>query len=80
MRPPNAPPTVLDAVPPPVTPEPTPTPEPHPEAAPGAGRGMEHANSTAIALRSTEQLPNLAAHEFFHLWNVKRIRPATLDS
>jgi predicted metalloprotease with PDZ domain len=24
-------------------------------------------------------LPNTAAHEFFHLWNVKRIRPATLD-
>jgi len=40
---------------------------------------MEHANSTAIGLRSAEQLPNLAAHEFFHLWNVKRIRPATLD-
>jgi predicted metalloprotease with PDZ domain len=49
------------------------------EAAQGAGGGMEHANSTAIALRSTEQLPNLAAHEFFHLWNVKRIRPATMD-
>ncbi len=49
------------------------------EAAQGAGGGMEHANSTAISLRSTEQLPNLAAHEFFHLWNVKRIRPATLD-
>jgi predicted metalloprotease with PDZ domain len=49
------------------------------EAAQGAGGGMEHANSTAISLRSAEQLPNLAAHEFFHLWNVKRIRPATLD-
>jgi predicted metalloprotease with PDZ domain len=49
------------------------------EAAAGAGGGMEHANSTAISVRSTEQLPNLAAHEFFHLWNVKRIRPATLD-
>jgi predicted metalloprotease with PDZ domain len=24
-------------------------------------------------------LPNLAAHEFFHLWNVKRIRPTTLE-
>jgi predicted metalloprotease with PDZ domain len=48
------------------------------EAAGGAG-GMEHANSTAISLRSEEQLPNTAAHEFFHLWNVKRIRPATLD-
>lgn len=49
------------------------------EAAQGAGGGMEHANSTAISLRSEEQLPNTAAHEFFHLWNVKRIRPATLD-
>ena len=44
-----------------------------------AGGGMEHANSTAISLRSAEDLPNIAAHEFFHLWNVKRIRPATLD-
>jgi predicted metalloprotease with PDZ domain len=44
-----------------------------------AGGGMEHANSTAISLRSAEELPNIAAHEFFHLWNVKRIRPATLD-
>ena len=49
------------------------------DSAQGAGGGMEHANSTAISLRSAEQLPNLAAHEFFHLWNVKRIRPATLD-
>lgn len=49
------------------------------EAAAGAGGGMEHANSTAISLRSAEQLPNIAAHEFFHLWNVKRIRPTGLD-
>ena len=49
------------------------------EAAAGAGGGMEHANSTAISVRSEEQFPNTAAHEFFHLWNVKRIRPATLD-
>ncbi len=49
------------------------------QAAAGAGGGMEHANSTAISLRSAEGLPNIAAHEFFHLWNVKRIRPATLD-
>jgi predicted metalloprotease with PDZ domain len=49
------------------------------EAAAGAGGGMEHANSTAISLRSEELLPNTAAHEFFHLWNVKRIRPATLE-
>jgi predicted metalloprotease with PDZ domain len=46
----------------------------------GAGDGgMEHANSTTISARLEEELPNLAAHEFFHLWNVKRIRPASLD-
>jgi predicted metalloprotease with PDZ domain len=49
------------------------------EAAGGVGGGMEHANSTAISLRSEQDLPTIAAHEFFHLWNVKRIRPATLD-
>ena len=43
----------------------------------GTGGGMEHANSTAISTRSDEDLANVAAHEFFHLWNVKRIRPAT---
>jgi predicted metalloprotease with PDZ domain len=49
------------------------------EAAGGAGGGMEHANSTAISVRSDQQVPNISAHEFFHLWNVKRIRPATLE-
>jgi predicted metalloprotease with PDZ domain len=44
----------------------------------GTGGGMEHSNSTAISTRSDEDLANVAAHEFFHLWNVKRIRPATL--
>jgi len=47
-----------------------------------AGRGsggMEHANSTAISVRSEEDLLNVSAHEFFHLWNVKRIRPLTLE-
>ena len=43
------------------------------------GGGMEHANSTAISARGQEDLLNVAAHEFFHLWNVKRIRPATLE-
>lgn len=42
------------------------------------GGGMEHENSTAIGVYSDESLPEVAAHEFFHLWNVKRIRPATL--
>ncbi len=43
------------------------------------GGGMEHANSTAIGAYSDEYVAGVAAHEFFHLWNVKRIRPATLD-
>jgi predicted metalloprotease with PDZ domain len=43
------------------------------------GGGMEHANSTAIGVYSDEYLPGVAAHEFFHLWNVKRLRPASLD-
>jgi len=51
---------------------------------PGGG-GMEHAYSTAIALnaealaKSPEALASVTAHEFFHLWNVKRIRPQTLE-
>lgn len=43
------------------------------------GGGMEHANSTAIGLPSDDFLAGVAAHEFFHLWNVKRIRPASLE-
>jgi predicted metalloprotease with PDZ domain len=49
------------------------------KAAAGGGGGMEHANSTAIFVPSDAFLPNISAHEFFHLWNVKRIRPATLE-
>jgi predicted metalloprotease with PDZ domain len=49
------------------------------KAAASAGGGMEHADGTAISVGSTQQLAFLAAHEFFHLWNVKRIRPATLE-
>jgi predicted metalloprotease with PDZ domain len=49
------------------------------KAAAGSGGGMEHANSTAISVQSDAFLPNVSAHEFFHLWNVKRIRPATLE-
>ena len=44
----------------------------------GWGGGMEHANSTAIAANMS-QLPGVAAHEFFHVWNVKRIRPQSLE-
>ena len=49
------------------------------KAASGSGGGMEHANSTAINIPSGSLLPNVSAHEFFHLWNVKRIRPASLE-
>lgn len=49
------------------------------KAANGGGGGMEHANSTAIYIPSGALLPNVSAHEFFHLWNVKRIRPASLE-
>jgi predicted metalloprotease with PDZ domain len=50
-----------------------------------AGGGMEHSYSTAIAVnadvvtRAPEVLASVTAHEFFHLWNVKRIRPQTLE-
>ncbi|MFZ0277262.1 MAG: PDZ domain-containing protein [Candidatus Sulfotelmatobacter sp.] len=50
-----------------------------------AGGGMEHSYSTAIAvhadvpLQAPEVLESVTAHEFFHLWNVKRIRPRTLE-
>lgn len=41
--------------------------------------GMEHADSTAISATSVDELMNLCAHEFFHAWNVKRIRPQALE-
>lgn len=43
------------------------------------GGGMEHSNCTAIASSSGQAAPGVAAHEFFHLWNVKRIRPQSLQ-
>jgi len=49
------------------------------KAASGAGGGMEHANCTAICVPAAAYLQNVSAHEFFHLWNVKRIRPASLE-
>jgi predicted metalloprotease with PDZ domain len=49
------------------------------KSASGKGGGMEHANSTAIFVPSDEFLAAVGAHEFFHLWNVKRIRPASLE-
>jgi predicted metalloprotease with PDZ domain len=51
----------------------------------GDGGGMEHAYGTAITV-SGEEIDNdldpftsVSAHEFFHLWNVKRIRPQSLE-
>lgn len=46
--------------------------------------GMEHAFSTAITLPTSDvddfdRLTSVTAHEFFHLWNVKRIRPQSLE-
>jgi predicted metalloprotease with PDZ domain len=43
------------------------------------GGGMEHANCTAIGSSSMDGAITIAAHEFFHAWNVKRIRPQTLQ-
>jgi len=51
---------------------------------PGAG-GMEHAYGTAIDVNAERlrndlsPVANVTAHEFFHLWNVKRIRPQSLE-
>jgi predicted metalloprotease with PDZ domain len=47
------------------------------------GDGMEHLNCTQIIMRgslssSLDEALETAAHEFFHLWNVKRLRPAEL--
>jgi predicted metalloprotease with PDZ domain len=55
-----------------------------PDSAPGGG-GMEHRNGTAITVRAREVrehwegVESVSAHEFFHLWNVKRIRPQQLE-
>ncbi len=49
------------------------------------GGGMEHAYSTAIDVNAhtvtfdPHALESVTAHEFFHLWNVKRIRPQSLE-
>ena len=53
---------------------------------PAGGGGLEHLNSTALIARRdafanpTDYLDflTLVAHEYFHLWNVKRIRPDAL--
>ena len=49
-----------------------------------SGDGMEHRNSTVISMPKSladaqfQQIQTLA-HEFFHAWNVERIRPAELE-
>jgi predicted metalloprotease with PDZ domain len=52
----------------------------------GGGDGMEHRNSTVVAapvsLRTPGMVTNVldtVSHEFFHAWNVERIRPSTLE-
>jgi predicted metalloprotease with PDZ domain len=51
---------------------------------PGGG-GMEHSNAAVIEMSAEAAkndpgtLASLTAHEFFHLWNVKRIRPQSLE-
>ena len=48
----------------------------------GGGSGLEHQNSHVDVLSpgmlGTPVLPSLYAHEIFHAWNVKRLRPADL--
>ena len=50
-----------------------------------SGDGMEHRDSTvitsarALTQESAGQLIESVAHEFFHSWNVKRIRPRSLE-
>jgi predicted metalloprotease with PDZ domain len=43
------------------------------------GGGMEHSNCTAISTPTGDSAASVSAHEFFHAWNVKRIRPQTLE-
>jgi predicted metalloprotease with PDZ domain len=49
-----------------------------------SGDGMEHRNSTVLSssgslARNEMQLLSTLSHEFFHSWNVERIRPAALE-
>ncbi|MDQ6926490.1 MAG: hypothetical protein M3154_09675, partial [Candidatus Eremiobacteraeota bacterium] len=50
----------------------------------GPGGGLEHLNSTTIGISAARRARDPAAaapvttHEFFHLWNVKRLRPREL--
>lgn len=49
-----------------------------------AGDGMEHRNSTSLTSTATlaqsmSGLLGTVSHEYFHSWNVERIRPKTLE-
>ncbi len=49
-----------------------------------SGDGMEHRNSTVCSANASlaeaaDRLIGTVAHEFFHCWNVERIRPASLE-
>ncbi len=47
----------------------------------GPGGALEHLNGTRLGLgknQSAKAAASMASHEFFHLWNVKRLRPAVL--
>ena len=47
----------------------------------GRGGGLEHLNACRLPFRpggSVERFAPFVAHEFFHQWNVKRIRPRVL--
>ncbi len=54
---------------------------------PAGGGGLEHKNCCSLlyprfsfqAGEKHNRFMQLVAHEFFHLWNVKRIRPAALE-
>ena len=40
---------------------------------------MEHRNSTVVTGRSLSSALSTVSHEFFHCWNVERIRPQGLE-
>ncbi|HAH50243.1 MAG TPA: peptidase M61, partial [Balneola sp.] len=50
-----------------------------------SGDGMEHRNSTYVVSSKPLDRPlgetsiGTISHEFFHAWNVERIRPASLE-
>ncbi|MCY7337745.1 MAG: M61 family metallopeptidase [Chamaesiphon sp.] len=54
---------------------------------PGGGGGLEHKNCCSLlyprfnfqGAEKHNRFMQLVAHEFFHLWNIKRIRPAALE-